>query len=821
MLDAFGRFVLAARWPLLGVMALVTALSVAILPSARFDFTPQALFEQQDDTNRFAQEVRERFGDDTNTLMILWRTPAGSTVYDPAVLDGLLSLTRDMEAIAAKPDSHITRVTSLANLHLPRNEPDPDDPSETVFDVGPLIPEAPVSAERAALIARACADQPLVSRLLVSADARATVLLIQLDEASRNIGLLSEVVNGVKDRIPAWERDLSGSPTLLLSGLPAVRVDIIQTLRDEQGFFVPLSAALLMLGLLWMFRRLSGVALPMGSVALASVWTVAWVIFSGQPINIINNILPTLLMIIGLSDGIHMLSRMAEENGLHPDRRDAIRAMLKHMGLACFLTSITSAIGFGSLALARTEILRRFGIDAAIGLMLVYIVSMILIPIMLLWMKPPTHSALSSQRGGFLEKNLQRIAHLVYHRPRLSLLAGMLCGLIALAVGYRVEVNVFLLEAYPPDNPTAELTRDMERDFSGILPLIISVEGDSPNYFRQPENLQKLVAFQRNIASHEGFVLSTLSIHDLLQSFRAAYLRRPELAQQPFDNAAQIRTIFELYRREASADLDRLITRDDRHALIVARIGDVGVKVASAHIAEIKAAALDIFGPDALAVLTAAEAQSPLPSPAGAQVRFAGDIYVASNGLMTFIYDLLGSLALAAVLIFGVMTLLFRSLRIGLISVIPNVLPLVMTFGLMGLLQININTSSIIIFSISLGLAVDDTIHFLARYQEECARSASMEEALLRTFQGAGRAIVMTSVLLIGGLGVLNFSDFIPTQLFSRLTAATVFGALLGDLFILPACLVLFDKKRWQSLPPPPVQPSVTHPASPDPSPAA
>jgi predicted RND superfamily exporter protein len=811
MLDAFGRFVLAARWPLLASLALVTAIAVYILPSARYDFTPQALFEQQDHTNRFAQEVRARFGDDTNTLMILWRTPADAgTVYAPTVLDGLRALTRDLEAIAAQPNSHITRVSSLANLRLPRNEPDPDDPGESLFDVSPLLPEeGPITPALAARVAANSAEHPLVRRLLVSNDARATAILIQLDEASRNIDTLTAAVGNIRDRLPAWERTLPGSPKLLLSGLPAVRTDIIATLRAEQGFFIPLAAALLMLGLLWMFRRLSGVLLPMGSVGLASLWTIAWIVLSGQPINIINNILPTLLMIIGLSDGIHMLSRMAEESGLglDLDRRAAIRAMLKHMGLACFLTSLTSAIGFGSLALARTEILRNFGIDAAIGLMLVYVTSMTLIPIMLLWMKPPTRSALSSQRGGWLEKNLQRLTHLVYHRPRLTLLAGVLCAVAALVAGWRVEVNVFLLEAYPDDNPTAQLTRQMEDDFSGILPLIVSVEGDAPGYFRQPENLQKLAEFQRFIADRQGFVLSTLSIHDLLQAFRATYLRRPELTHQPLDNPAQIRTIFELYRRDAASDLSRLITADDRQALIIARIGDVGVKVAAEHIDAIKAASLTIFGPHALANLSAAEspdrgADDPLPPAEGAQIRFAGDIYVASNGLMTFIYDLLGSLALAAVLIFGVMTALFRSLRIGLISIIPNLLPLVMTFGLMGLRGIHINTSSIIIFSISLGLAVDDSIHFLARYQEECKRSGSLEEALLRTFNGAGRAIILTSALLIGGLGVLNFSDFIPTQLFSQLTAATVFGALIGDLFILPACLVLFDRKRWQDLPP-------------------
>ena len=168
---------------------------------------------------------------------------------------------------------------------------------------------------------------------------------------------------------------------------------------------------------------------------------------------------------------------------------------------------------------------------------------------------------------------------------------------------------------------------------------------------------------------------------------------------------------------------------------------------------------------------------------------------------MNFIYDLMSSLGMASFLIFGVMTLLFRSVRIGLISILPNILPLVGTSGWMALRGIELNTSTVIIFSISLGLAVDDTIHFLSRYKEERKQGFSINEAVERTYLGAGRAIVITSVVLICGLAVLLTTDFMPTRYFAELSGCTVIGALAGDLFILPACLILFDKETASGAP--------------------
>lgn len=175
----------------------------------------------------------------------------------------------------------------------------------------------------------------------------------------------------------------------------------------------------------------------------------------------------------------------------------------------------------------------------------------------------------------------------------------------------------------------------------------------------------------------------------------------------------------------------------------------------------------------------------------GVDYRLTGDAYVASVALDSFIRDLFYSLLVAIVIIFGMMTVVFRSLKLGLISMIPNMIPLVMTFGYMGLMGINLNTTTIIIFAISLGLAVDDTIHFLARFREELHRRDNIRDTILYTYYGAGRAILLTSVMLVIGLSVVLTSDFIPTRHFGILTSVTIGGAVFGDLILLPSLLYL------------------------------
>lgn len=750
LFERLGHFVVAHRWAVLLGLLVLTVASAAIAPGLRFDFTPQALFEQRDEVNDFAREIREHFGDETNTLIVVWQH---DELYAAQTLEDLAVVT---DALEAWP--HATRVLSLSNMRLPRNEVDAQS-GERVLQLGPLVGHRPVTDALAERIRDQVDGEPLLERALVSRSGTRTAIVIELGESARNINELTTVVGELDDKLAAWSRELPSAPTLTLSGLPQVRVDIIQNLQNEQLRFLPLTALFIIAMLAWMFRSVSGVLLPLGSIALALIWTTAMLVVVGQPINIINSVLPTLLMIIGLSDGIHLLSRAAEEAASGASREDIVRSTVRRIGLACFLTSATTAIGFVSLLMSSAAILRDFGVHTAAGVMLAYLATILFIPALLTWMPAPRRVGLHQDRPGLIERLMAKNARLVLARPLPLLAAGLLVGAAAVTAALTWgRIDTRLLEVYPDDHDTA-------------VPLQRSVEAHDP-----------------------GMILKTGSVYDLLQVFRAAFLDDPSLRDTPFETRQQIEAVLRLYRQDAASDVNRLLDADNRHALVTIRLDDLGIERGKATVAHIAREAERLFGEGAADGIT--EARPPANGDVAVRVRLAGDIYLASAGLTNFIWDLLGSLSMAAIIIFAVMTVLFRSLRLGLVSIPPNVLPLVLTWGYMSLRGIELNTTTVVIFSVSLGLAVDDTIHFLTRYQEERNEGYDVRTAIERTFLGAGRAIIITSVVLVGGLAILLNTNFNPTSHFAELTTCTVVGALIGDLFVLPACLLLFDGRE-------------------------
>ncbi|MFB6264230.1 MAG: efflux RND transporter permease subunit, partial [Bradymonadaceae bacterium] len=278
-------------------------------------------------------------------------------------------------------------------------------------------------------------------------------------------------------------------------------------------------------------------------------------------------------------------------------------------------------------------------------------------------------------------------------------------------------------------------------------------------------------------ASRQPEVLSTQSIVDFHQSARAALLGDPGARDEMPTSSAQVEQLHTLIAGspDAKAGPGQFVTRDFRKARVLLRVRDVGAQ-----------------GQLALADRVRGKLRTTFEGVPKVDFRITGDAYAASVALTSFVKDLFYSLLYAGLVILVLMTLIFESVTVGLISMIPNAMPLVVTFGYMGLAGITLNSTTVIIFAIGLGLAVDDTIHVLARFREELhADHASVRDALVETYDSAGRAILFTSVLLLLGMSVLLLSDFLPTQRFGVLISITIVAAILGDLLVLPPILYL------------------------------
>jgi hypothetical protein len=757
------------KW-ILGILLVIAALCGATVPFLGFDFTPQQLFKSTSDASEYRDNFAERFGREDNLMVIMIE---GEDVFKPEVLETMREVTYDLRAVDT-----ISGADSVATFEIPRSGDSPGTMSvEPVLErAGPDAPAGDITQARADKLRGVALSEPLVANRLVSQDGDLAVVLAWLDRDIQDAKDIKRNVDEV-ERI-LGEHPLPDGFAYEIGGIPGLRANIMESLKTEQLTFLPITGLVFIIVLSWLFRRTSGVVLPMGTVVLAVLGTVALLVATDHSINIVNNVLPSLIFVIGISDSIHMLTRDAEEIEAGKSRGEAIKATIRHTGLACLLTSTTTSVGFFSLLAADTEILQDFGWEAGAGVMFAYIGTLFFIPAALSFMKPVKRRATSESDASqepMLEGILVHTGEKLLRHPYIVIAGSLLFlgGFVFMAT--EVEIDTTLLEVYEESHPYYKTTKTLEQELGGFLPIEVSLEAQSRDRFKDPQTYAKLRALQE-FSEEQPAVISTQSFVDFHQSARAALLGDPEERQKMPDSRAQVEQLHLLIAGapDEPVGTNKFVTSDFKNARVLLRVKDVGAKQQMKLADRLEDRLAELF-----------------PDGSGVAYRLTGDAYVASVALDSFIRDLFYSLLLAIVIIFGMMTFVFRSVKIGLISMLPNTIPLVMTFGYMGWQGINLNTTTIIIFAISIGLAVDDTIHFLARFREELDRRDTVREAILASYFGAGRAILLTSVMLVLGLAVLLTSSFVPTRQFGILTGITIFGAVFADLVLLPSILYL------------------------------
>ena len=582
-----------------------------------------------------------------------------------------------------------------------------------------------------------------------------------------------------------------------LGGLPYLRSAIVENIRSDQIILVPLTLLVCVLLLGIALRWLPGVLLPIGAVGLTAVMVVGAMALAGEPFNVLNNIIATLLIIIGISDSIHLIGRYREE--LHRAGEDqdepakgsaeqeasaaaskaaAGRLTVRSMAVACLLTSVTTAVGLASLLVSKTVMLRHFGVTSALGVMAAYVVTITFLPAILTWVKKPSKAA--RKAGGGLEVGIMKMTAWVLKRPwQILALTAVLLGL-SIWGATALQVDHALLDQFDADDPVARTTRLLEEKLDGVRPLEVSLRADEAGRFYDPELLaavDEVAAWARG----RDEVLATMSQNDMLRQSLYLLSEDPMAREERFRNREQVRALSDLLEAgDGTSPLATWVTEDRKHMRFQIKVRDVGAQATMRFIEDLEG-----------------QLEGALGEGSGVRFAFTGEAYDGSIGMDAVVGDPLNSLLTAVVIIFVLLTLLFRSIRLGLLSIPPNVIPLVFTMAYMVWRQIPLNAATVIIFSISLGLAVDGSIHVLARFREETReRHFRAHPALIRAARGTGRAIVVSCVTLMAGFGVLLMSNFVPVRRFGELIAVTVGGTLFATLVVQPALLQIAGISR-------------------------
>ena len=750
--------ILRLRWPIAIALIIVSVFLTVRALDVAFDFSPRSMFLTWDPEIEYLAEFREEFGDEDRFVFVVAVSP--DTVFTASRLAQIDAISTELDQI-----EEVDKVLSLTTVPLVRGQPG-------YVEVRPFIEEIPEDPSELATLATEATGYRLFVRRLVSTDSQAAGIMVSLgsglsDEKARRptIKAIEEVVSRHQGQA---ELDL------YVNGLPVVQRSYAVLMQSDLFRSVGISAIAMLLALFVLFRNVLGAVVPLATVLVAVVWSVGIMQMRAIPFNIINAVVPTLLMVIGVSDAIHLVSRYYEELGAGKEKWTAIRDALREVGAACFLTSFTAAAGFYSLVVAKVDIIKELGRTASIGIGLAFAVIILAVPLLLLAAPKPSPRQTKHIDSGPISRILRWNLHIVTHHPMRVVAVTFVVAVVAAFGALRLEAQSFLLEEIRSSHPISIANKVQEEHLSGVLPVVIDIRTDRPNgaldpvlLRRQRDIIEALVADPR-IGQASG-------LSDLIVEMNHVLRGEEDIPQTQM---AVERTLLLYENSEDSSFLDDLTNFDRSRAPIFLTFRDVG-----------SAAYFDWYHhwvgnqkkgtPGALADMF----------PPDVSVKVTGAGVIANRALNNIIRDMMASLSLAFLLIFLAMTILFRSLRIGVFVMLPNVLPLLLLSGMMGWLAIPLRTSTVLIFSLGLGLAVNDTIHFLARYRAERDDSGDLDGRIERTLNTTGRAIIFTSVILILGFLSLLSSSFIGIFQLGILGTTAIFGALLGDLFLLPVLL--------------------------------
>jgi predicted RND superfamily exporter protein len=549
------------------------------------------------------------------------------------------------------------------------------------------------------------------------------------------------------------------------------RVPILQTV--EQSFtsnqlkFQIIGYVLVVVLSVFLFRGWRAVFIVGAAPVMGIFWSLGLLdFFQFQRNSLTSIVMPVLVMMVGMTDGIHMMLHIRRNQAAGLDRLQAVRDAIVRVGPACALTSLTTAIGFASLLLAQSEFIRNFGKGCMWAVIICFVAVVTIIPL-LCTTRFGRDLHLQHERD-LVARGLDRFAFLIdfsIRHARAVSCAGILLTVVLSAVSLTLRPDASTHENLPSNSSATQTLAHCDRAFGGIDFARVMVEWP-PELDSQSPKILTAVQRAEALIAEEPLLRHPLSIRNFV------------VALAPSDaNVDERMSLLDL----VPPPLRRTVYNPSQHrALITVRVQDLGVAKYRAVFKRLEAR-LD-------------ELAEQMP---GFRFKLSGLPVVEGQEIFQIVYDLATSLSTAGVVIFLVMSLAYRSLRIGLISIIPNVLPLAVTAMVLLLFGYPLSLTSVCAFVVCVGIAVDDTIHFLTRFLSECESGLSTSDALKTTFHAVGAALITTTLVLLTGFGSVQLSELPTHRLFSMMACCTIGAALVADLVILPAMLAwLYPRRR-------------------------
>ena len=740
------RIILKNRYLILILIAIATAFLVSQMKHMRFSYTEANLLPEDHEVNIQYNKFLDIFGEEGNLILLAIKD---STVFTPAKFNAWNSLAKSFDSL-----SEVEFTLSIADVKKLKK-----DTKNRKFVLESIYTEELTSQKTIDAVKKELFEKlPFYDNLLYNKETGTIQTAIYINKEIVNTPVRKAFV--FKKLIPiidAFEKETNLD--VRVSGMPYIRTINAQNIIDEIQLFV--LGALLITGIIFFFffRSYRATFITLLVVTIGVTWAFGFIGLFGYEITVLTALIPPLIIVIGVPNAVFLINKYQQEIKLHGQQAKALQRVISKIGNATLMTNITTASGFATFVFVKSQLLREFGILASVNILSIFVLALLIIPILYSFMEPPKKKHLNHLERKWMENVVNVI----------------ILGIIGL---YQIRVSGSLIEDMPKTKAFYKDIKFFEKEFGGIMPLEILIDTKKEKGVMKLSTLKRMDKINEVIESFPELSRPVSVVNLVKYSKQAFYKGNPKYYQLPTSQEQSY--IFE-YTKNSDGNSDMLnnfVDSTGQYARITTFMKDVGTDKMNDIQERLQQVVKKEFPEERY------------------NVSFTGKALVFLKGTNYLIGNLVFSLSLAIFLIALFMAWMFRSFKMILISIIPNMLPLLITAGLMGFFEIPIKPSTILVFSIAFGISVDDTIHFLAKYRQELmANNWKIRRSVYAALRETGVSMFYTSIVLFFGFLVFTVSSFGGTIALGGLVSITLLFAMVSNLLLLPSLLLTFEDK--------------------------
>ncbi len=759
------RIILRNRCLILIVIAGLTAFLVSQMQHMRFSYTEANLLPENHEVNVEYSQFLELFGEEGNLILLGIQD---TTIFTPEKFNAWNKLAKSFDSV--KEIDFTVSIADVRKLTADRKN--------RKFVLEPLYRENPKTAEEVNLVKKQLFEKlPFYDNLLYNKETGTIQTAIYINKKIVNTkerkALVFDILN---PKVTQFERE--NNLNIRVSGMPYIRTLNSQNIVDEIQLFVLGALLITALIFFFFFRSYRATFITLLVVTIGVSWAFGFIGLLEYEITILTALIPPLIIVIGVPNAVFLINKYQQEIKKHGQQGKALQRVISKIGNATLMTNITTASGFATFVFVKSQLLREFGILASLNIISIFILALLIIPIIYSFMSPPKEKHLNHLEKKWIENIVNWMEKMV-REQRITVYITTVIVIIFGIIGlYQIQVSGSLIEDLPRSKEFYKDIKFFEQEFGGIMPLEILVNTKREKGVMKLSTLKRIEKIHREIEAFPE-LSKPISVVNLVKYSKQAYYKgNPKYYQLPTTQEQNYILAYIKNSDGNSGMLNNFVDSTGQYARITTFMKDIGTDK------------MDKIQSRLQQVITKEFPEKQY------KVSLTGKALVFLKGTNYLISNLVFSLSLAIVLISLFMAWMFRSFRMILISIIPNMLPLLITAGLMGFFNIPIKPSTILVFSIAFGISVDDTIHFLAKYRQELiANNWKIRKSVYAALQETGVSMFYTSIVLFFGFLVFTVSSFGGTIALGGLVSITLLFAMVSNLLLLPSLLLTFQDK--------------------------